>query len=110
MTVFKDVVKTAKAKPKLNGRAIHHIVARNEPLAESTRKIYVNKANLDINSPINLVNINQRFHLHIHTVPYFTAVYFLVKLGWERTGNQSGVIAAVLTIKTAIMMIDKICF
>lgn len=107
MTVFKDVVKTAKAKPKLNGRAIHHIVARNEPLAALGR-IFYKDVGLDINSPINLVNINQRFHLHIHTVPYFTAVNLLVMSGYSR--GQSGVIAAVLTIKAAITIVDKTCF
>lgn len=102
------VVSKALKQSRLSRTAVHHIVAKFARDAEVARHYLTNpeRGNIGINSPINLIRLNERFHRHLHTKAYHTAVSNLLRAG----NNRAGVIAAMCTIRCILSSVNRLFF
>lgn len=97
-----NVVKRALTYAKSSKYAVHHIVAKSASDAYQARK-KLKDFHIGINSPVNLVTLNERFHRHLHTKAYYNAVNALVTI----QSDKSGVIAALCTIRTILLVANQ---
>lgn len=74
----KDEVKNKKK----NGDD-HHIVAKSDPRAAVSKKI-INSVGILMDSPLNRVNIDKRYHQVIHTTAYHAAVTIMITSSFIR--------------------------
>ena len=99
------VVRNALRNSQLRRSVIHHIVAKADWRASTARYYLTNRShgNMSVNSSINLISINERFHRHLHTNAYFTAVNSLLATG----NSKFGVIAAMCLIRTVLWAVNR---
>lgn len=99
------VVANALKQSRLYRNVTHHIVAKADRRA-STARYYLtdrNHGNMGVNSSINLISLNERFHRHLHTNAYYAAVNSLLAIG----NNKVGVIAAMCLIRTVLWAVNR---
>ncbi len=99
------VVQNALKKSRLRRNVIHHIVAKADRRASTARYYLTNRShgNMSVNSSINLISLNERFHRHLHTNAYFASVNSLLAIG----NNKVGVIAAMCLIRTVLWAVNR---
>ena len=102
-------VEKARAKAKTTKTHIHHIVAQKASRAKPARDIYQKTLKLNINSKLNCVRLNARFHNHLHTNLYFDLVNLLVVRGFNKY-RKSGVVAAVCIMHVFLGSLNKVFF
>lgn len=102
-----NVVKKALSRPRVSGTAKHHIIARSHYKANYARGVWVGYG-FNLNSGVNIVKINTRFHYHLHTYAYYESVEAFIRVG--NVFRKWGVFATVCIIHAALKAVSLYYF
>ncbi len=86
--VISEAVRSAKKGRRYSGYELHHIVAKNDYRAASSRKIF-SRYGISVNSPYNLISLKKTLHKRVHTNSYHAAVYLVIKSMESKSGSYT---------------------
>ena len=107
-----DSFSRARSKPHYRTpREVHHIVAQAAPNASRARQV-LNSVGISVNSPQNLISIKTGLHRRLHTNTYYgwanSVIISAYNKGRNRNEKRRNVEAALASIRTMIMAMDKV--
>jgi len=110
--VISETVSKAKNGRKYNGNEDHHIVAKDDYRADSTRQ-FIAEYGVYTYSPYNLVTIKKTLHKHLHTNAYHAAVeLFLRSFAYTKrsyTDKNYAIISGLIFIGALLKSASKLC-
>ena len=109
-TVISDAIASAKKGRRYWGNELHHIVAKSDYRASSSRRI-LSRYKISVNSSYNLVSLKKTLHRHVHTNSYHAAVYIVIRSLEGKSGSyntkKNRVIGALIFISAVLSAANR---
>lgn len=87
-------------------REHHHIIAKTSAKCTTSRRLFTTTYKYDINDGANMIWLKYRFHKHLHTDAYYSAVDTYTVLG-NKLGGKYLFLAHLAEIKGALLLLNE---